>query len=169
MSRLLGEKLRHLRRYYRLTQTDVAQRLSLATHSHISQLETGNKTPSLSLVLKIADLFGITTDELLRDTITADQLPVRAQPGSLNDQPQIQQLGAKLRYLRTHHGWTQADLSRTLGLAAHAHISYLETNRKEPSIDLLLKIADFFRVTTDYLLRDEIPIELDLSAQDDLS
>jgi transcriptional regulator with XRE-family HTH domain len=169
MSRLLGEKLRHLRRYYRLTQTDVAQRLSLATHSHISQLETGNKTPSLSLVLKIADLFGITTDELLRDTITAAQLPVRDQPGSPDDQPQLQQLGAKLRYLRIRGDWTQAEVSRELGLAAQAHISYLETNRKEPSIDLLLKIADFFRVTTDYLLRDEIPIELDLSAQDDLS
>ncbi|NJN66686.1 MAG: helix-turn-helix transcriptional regulator [Chloroflexaceae bacterium] len=78
-------------------------------------------------------------------------------------------MGAKLRYLRIRGDWTQAEISRELGLAAQAHISYLETNRKEPSIDLLLKIADFFRVTTDYLLRDEIPIELDLSAQDDLS
>lgn len=169
MSRLLGVKIRHLRRRYRLTQTDVAQRLSLATHSHVSHLETGTKTPSLSLILKIADLFGITTDELLRDTITADQIPVHDQPGSPDDQLQLQQLGAKLRYLRTHYGWTQADLSRALGLAAHAHISYLEANRKEPSIDLLLKIADFFGVSIDYLLRDEIPIELDSPAHDDLS
>jgi len=47
-----------------------------------------------------------------------------------------------------------------LGLSsAHAHISFLESNRKEPSIELLLKIADFFQVTTDYLLNDAIPIE----------
>jgi transcriptional regulator with XRE-family HTH domain len=169
MSRLLGVKLRYLRRRHKLTQTDVAQRLSLASHSHVSQLETGNKTPSLSLILKIADLFGTTTDDLLRDTITADQIPVRDQPGSRDDQPQLQQLGAKLRYLRTRGDWTQLDVSRELGLAAHAHISYLEGNRKEPSIDLLLKIADFFGVSIDYLLRDDIPIELDSPAQDALS
>jgi len=169
MSRLLGVKIRHLRRRYRLTQTDVAQRLSLATHSHVSHLETGTKTPSLSLVLKIANLFGITTDDLLRDTITADQISVHDQPGSPDDQPQLQQLGAKLRYLRIRGDWTQAEVSRELGLAAQAHISYLESNRKEPSIDLLLKIADFFGVSIDYLLRDEIPVELDSPAQDDLS
>jgi DNA-binding XRE family transcriptional regulator len=30
--------------------------------------------------------------------------------------------------------------------------------RKEPSIDLVVQIADVFGVTTDYLLRDSIPV-----------
>jgi transcriptional regulator with XRE-family HTH domain len=52
----------------------------------------------------------------------------------------------------------QADLARQLGLRTQAHISLLEAGHKEPSISLLLRIADFFGVTIDYLLRDNIPI-----------
>jgi DNA-binding XRE family transcriptional regulator len=35
----------------------------------------------------------------------------------------------------------------------------LETGRSEPSIELVLMLADIFGVTTDYLLRDAIPID----------
>jgi DNA-binding XRE family transcriptional regulator len=37
-------------------------------------------------------------------------------------------------------------------------VSNLEAGRKEPSLDLVLRIADFFGVTTDYLLWDCEPI-----------
>jgi transcriptional regulator with XRE-family HTH domain len=53
----------------------------------------------------------------------------------------------------------QGDAARALGLGTQAHISHLESNRKEPSIGLVLKIAAFFGVTTDYLLRDSIPLD----------
>jgi len=46
-----------------------------------------------------------------------------------------------------------------LALAGHAHVSYLETDSKEPSLDLIVRIADLFGVATDYLLRDTIPVE----------
>jgi transcriptional regulator with XRE-family HTH domain len=159
MSRLLGVKLRHLRRFHRLTQTDVAQRLSLASHSHVSQLETSNKTPSLLLLRKIADLFGVTIDDLLRDTIHVEQMTPGSEVSAPDEQTHITQLGAKLRYLRTRGGWTQDHVSKNLELATQAHISLLESGRKEPSIDLLLKIANLFQVTTDYLLNDAIPVE----------
>jgi transcriptional regulator with XRE-family HTH domain len=159
MPRLLGVKLRHLRRFHRLTQTDVAQHLSLASHSHVSQLETSNKTPSLLLLLKIADLFGVTIDDLLRDAIQVEQMTPGSEVSAPDAQTHITQFGAKLRYLRTRGGWTQDHVSKNLELATQAHISLLESGRKEPSIDLLLKIADFFQVTTDYLLNDAIPVE----------
>jgi len=37
-------------------------------------------------------------------------------------------------------------------LAANAHISYMETGHKLPSVDLLLRVADRFGVTVDDLL-----------------
>lgn len=55
----------------------------------------------------------------------------------------------------------QADLARQLGLRTQAHISLLEAGHKEPSINLVLRIADLFGVTTDYLLRDDIPVSLE--------
>ena len=36
---------------------------------YISNLEAGRKAPSLELVVRVADLFGVTTDYLLRDSI----------------------------------------------------------------------------------------------------
>jgi transcriptional regulator with XRE-family HTH domain len=49
-------------------------------------------------------------------------------------------------------------LAHQLEHITHTHISHLEADRKEPSIDLVLRIADVFGVSTDYLLRDAIPV-----------
>jgi transcriptional regulator with XRE-family HTH domain len=42
------------------------------SNSFITQVETGKATPSTHLVLKIADLFGVTTDQLMRDELEVD-------------------------------------------------------------------------------------------------
>src|SRR6266542_266095 len=67
---LVGAKLRALRQQQRLTQGELAHQLGLARQGYISNLETGRKTPSLDLVVQIANLFGVTTDYLLRDAIS---------------------------------------------------------------------------------------------------
>lgn len=54
---------------------------------------------------------------------------------------------------------TQLELAKRLGLARQGYVSNLEIGRKMPSLDLLVEIADLFGVTTDYLMRDSIPIE----------
>lgn len=38
-------------------------------HGYISELESGKKLPSVEFVLRLARLFGITTDELLKDEL----------------------------------------------------------------------------------------------------
>jgi len=50
MGRGLGQKLRYLRTRSRLTQAALSQRLHLASHSHVSNLETGRFEPSLDRV-----------------------------------------------------------------------------------------------------------------------
>lgn len=72
--------------------------------------------------------------------------------------------GKKLRNLREQKGITQEDLARHLGLKRQGHVSNLEMGRKAPSLDLVVQIADFFEVTTDYLIRDSIPLESNFSA-----
>lgn len=66
--------------------------------------------------------------------------------------------GEKLRTLRLQQHMTQAALARSLYLQ-RAHINNLEVGRRAPSLEVILHIADFFSVTTDYLLRDAIPVE----------
>jgi transcriptional regulator with XRE-family HTH domain len=158
MPHLFGAKLRQLRTQHNLSQTALAQQLSLATHAHVSNLEAGRKTPSLDLVLEVAHLFGVTTDYLLRDSLAVEPPLPGTSPQRTTGKQYPRLFGAKLRHLRKTHGLTQLDLSQQLALAAHAHISLLERGHSEASLDMVLQIADIFGVTTDYLLWDEIGV-----------
>ncbi len=64
-----GEKLRTLRIHHGLTLKELANELGLAAHGYISELEAGKKVPTAELVLKVAILFDVTTDQLLRDDL----------------------------------------------------------------------------------------------------
>jgi transcriptional regulator with XRE-family HTH domain len=64
-----GEKLRNLRTDRQLTLQQLAAALGYKTHAYISEIEGGKKAPTVAFVLKVADLFQVTTDELLRDKL----------------------------------------------------------------------------------------------------
>ena len=71
----LGEKLRTLRKHHNMTLIDLAEALGYASHGYLSLIETGKKKPSAEFVWKVAQLFNISTDQLLRDDLdiaTAD-------------------------------------------------------------------------------------------------
>jgi transcriptional regulator with XRE-family HTH domain len=158
MPYLFGEKLRHLRLQQDITQTDLAQRLGVARQAYVSNLEAGRKAPSLDLLLRVAGLFGVATDYMLRDTIPVAQV-VDSLVVQLDQQGGSRLFGEKLRMLRLQHGLSQSDLSRQLKLTSRAYVSNLEAGRKTPSLDLVVKVADVFGVTTDQLLWDSISFE----------
>jgi transcriptional regulator with XRE-family HTH domain len=64
-----GEKLKTLRANRGMTLQEVATSLGHSAHGYISELEAGKKQPTVVLVLRVAELFGVTTDELLRDDL----------------------------------------------------------------------------------------------------
>jgi transcriptional regulator with XRE-family HTH domain len=64
-----GEKLRTLRVRRNMTLKELAGELGLTAHGYISELEAGKKVPTAELVLNVARLFEVTTDELLRDEL----------------------------------------------------------------------------------------------------
>ena len=71
-------------------------------------------------------------------------------------------LGNTLKTLRLHEEMTQAQLSQKLGLTKSV-ISAYETGLRLPSYDVLIHIAQIFKVSTDYLLGVEQKDSLDLS------
>lgn len=73
------------------------------------------------------------------------------------DKP-IQSFGKKLRALRLKRKLTLKELAHELGYVAHGYISEIESGKKKPTVDLTLKVAIFFRVTTDQLLRNELKL-----------
>ncbi len=64
-----GEKLRVLRLRHDMTLQGLAHELGLTAHSYISELEAGKKVPTAELVLGVARLFEVTTDELMKDEL----------------------------------------------------------------------------------------------------
>ena len=67
-----GEKLRTLRTKHNMTVRELARALEYGSFSHISDLETGRRKPSLDLALKISRFFGVSTDQLLKDELELD-------------------------------------------------------------------------------------------------
>lgn len=61
----------------------------------------------------------------------------------------------QLRKLRRLNNLTQTELSKLLNVS-NGTIAMWETDKRQPDIDTLKKLANFFNVTTDYLLGKDI-------------
>lgn len=72
----------------------------------------------------------------------------------------MQRFGEKLYTLRTSHGMTLKELAQAVGHSAHGYISELESSRKKPTAEFVLKVAHLFNVTTDELLKDELELHI---------
>ena len=60
-------------------------------------------------------------------------------------------IGTRLKQLRIDRSLRQKDVADALGITLNAICNY-ELGIREPSLSMLVKIADFFEVSTDYLL-----------------
>ncbi|MCY9674577.1 helix-turn-helix transcriptional regulator [Bacillus safensis] len=60
-------------------------------------------------------------------------------------------LGKRITSLRKQAGLTQEELAKKLNVTRSA-LSQYELGSRDPNYDLLIKIANFFDVSTDYLL-----------------
>lgn len=67
-----GEKLRLLRNHHGLTLAQLSHIFGYQTHSYLSEIESGRKPPTITLVLKVSRLFAVSADELLKDEINID-------------------------------------------------------------------------------------------------
>ena len=60
-------------------------------------------------------------------------------------------LGEKIKSLRVSNGLSQVEMAKIFGVTKQS-VSNWENENIMPSIDMLVKIAKFFAVSTDYLL-----------------
>ena len=66
MAMVLSDRILELRTGMGLSQGDLADRLEVSRQS-VSKWETGQSVPDLDKIIKLADLFGVTVDELVRE------------------------------------------------------------------------------------------------------
>lgn len=71
-------------------------------------------------------------------------------------------LGENIKELRLQRGLNQPQLGNQLGVSKQC-ISNWENGNLMPSIDMLIRISDFFNVSTDYLLGRETEESINVS------
>jgi len=86
----LAEKILKLRAARNLSQGDLAEALDVSRQS-VSKWETGQSVPDLDKIIKLADLFGVSVDELVRE----EERPEPSRP-----EPQIIYVEKEKRGLR---------------------------------------------------------------------
>jgi len=62
---VFGEKLKNERKQRGWSQEELAEKLYVSRQS-VSKWENGQNYPSIEIIIKVSDLFGVTMDELLR-------------------------------------------------------------------------------------------------------
>ena len=62
----IGQRIRKHRRAQRLSQEELAERIGISV-THMSHIETGNTKLSLPVLVDIAGVLGVNTDDLLFD------------------------------------------------------------------------------------------------------
>lgn len=70
-------------------------------------------------------------------------------------------LQIRIRELRKARGYSQVELAEKIGVSKQA-ISNWENDNIQPSIEMLIRLADVFGVTTDYLLGREKLCRIDV-------
>lgn len=79
MSAQLGKALRLARQFHQLSQTDMAERIKISK-SYLSQIESGNRIPTLPLLEKFAETLNVPVSSLLmfKECVESKSVKVRA-------------------------------------------------------------------------------------------
>lgn len=130
----IGAKLRRLREQKGLTLHELSQRSGVSL-AHISEIERGRSTASLKTLEKLALALEVSTSYLLQEE-------------------RRETLGSKVRRLREKMGLTQKELADQVGIS-HSLIGQIETDRIQPSLATLSRLAEALGVSSCYFLMEE--------------
>ena len=63
-------------------------------------------------------------------------------------------LGTRIKQLRKSKQLTQAQLAKEMFLS-ESYIAYIETDQRNPSMDVVSRLAEYFHVSADYLINGD--------------
>ncbi len=101
---ILAEKITELRKRNGWSQEDLAEQLEVSRQS-ISKWESAQSTPDMNRILKLSEIFGVSTDYLLKDEIISlpDAVPdiIKEETGSNVRQVSMEEAGSFLAFKET--------------------------------------------------------------------
>ena len=137
----LNTNLSLLRKKWGLTQGEMAEVIGL-TQSAVGLYESGDREPPLKNLIKIAEYFSVSIDDLLLKDL----------------RPQGSMLARNLKYLRNREHFSQGDMARLLKISK-AHMGKYESGAAELSNQGLINVSEFFGITVDDLLKKDLSKE----------
>lgn len=138
----LSERLAALRKQAKLSQAEVAAKLSLSRQA-VSKWESGKGLPSLIAYSVLSSLYGISVDMILSGKETAEDTTLPNTKGkSFSD---------ALRTVRRHRKISQEEVATNL-LVSRQSVSKWESGKAEPDADHLIALAELLKVSLTQLL-----------------
>ena len=138
----LAHNLKFLREQMGICQDEMAKKLDV-TQSAVGNWEKNHRKPDIEMIVRLAEYFGVSIDDLvLRDL-----------------KPPAAVYVINLRFLRMKHGMTQTDMANLLGYRGKQGYSAIETGKVKANVDDLEKMADFFGITLDQLVKQDLSKE----------
>lgn len=135
----LAQNLKYLRMKSKETQKNIAELLGVSEMT-ISRYESGEKEPDIKKVILISDHFQISIDELLMVELK-ECLPMYLK---------------NIKFLRKKHGFTQDQMAELLGYRGKQGYGAMETGVSGVSADHLIKLADYFGISLDRLVKENL-------------
>ena len=111
----IGQRIRALRKANHLSQDQLAERVGIST-THMSHIETGNTKLSLTVLVQLATVLSVQTDELLFD---APQINTTTSTHQINEL--LDTCSAKELYVII-------DVIKTMKLSLDKHYSLSDNN-----------------------------------------
>ena len=136
----IGRRIKRLRLEYQLTQKTLADKLSL-TPKMISFYELGQRLPPLDIILKLANIFQVSTDYLLGNS-------------ELREGKKLS-LAQKIKKLRLEYRDTPDELSRYLNIGVEEY-ELIERGEKSPEPEMLNLLAMCYEVPLEYLTSSSV-------------
>ena len=87
---ILADKIILLRKRNGWSQEELAEKMNVSRQA-VSKWESAQASPDLEKILQLSELFGVTTDYLLKDTENASTLPPNAPSHEREDVRRISQ------------------------------------------------------------------------------
>ena len=138
----LAQNLRYLREQKGLSQRECAEIFGLSG-SAIAMWEQDQRKPDIEMIVRLGEYFDVSLDELVLKDL----------------KPPIPLYALNLRYLREKQELTQQNMADFLGYRGKQGYSMVETGKSGISVESLEKLADFFGVTLDQIVKHDLSKE----------
>lgn len=140
----LAQNIKYLREQKGMTQESFASMIGEIGQKAVSKWETGENEPELRRLIKIAKFFGVSLDDLVLKDL----------------RPPVPLYVNNLKFLRKSHGLTQEDMAKFLGYKGRQGYNEVENGKVKLNVDDLEKLADFFGVSMDQIIKQDLSQEV---------